>query len=145
MREAEYYAAVYGIIKNEQWQILCMQRKNTWYMDWFYWLPAWHLEWEETLKKWIARELKEEICIGVLENDLELVHTSHRVNPGERVYFDFYFLLTSYSWEVSNGEPEKCSDISFLDPDDPKIVPYLREVFQKVDSSESFSEKNMNT
>lgn len=145
MRDWEYYAAVYGIIKNEWWQILCMQRANTWYMDWLYGLPSWHLEWEETLKEWIARELEEEICIEVSENDLELVHISHRVNPGERVYFDSYFLISNYSWEVSNGEPEKCSDIKFLNPDDSKIVPYLREIFQKIDSDESFSEKNMNT
>lgn len=145
MRDWEYYAAVYGIIRNNAWQILCMQRANTWYMDWLYGLPAGHLEWYETLGEWVAREILEEICVSVQQIDLELVHISHRVNPPERVYFDSYFLVRSYSGEVQNGEPEKCTAIEFLDSNDERIIPYLREVFQKVDSSESFSEKNMNT
>jgi mutator protein MutT len=144
MRNSEYYAAVYGIIENEKWQILLMKRSNTGYMDGHYGLPSGHLEWYETLKQWIIREIKEEICIDVWEQDLEMVHSSHRINTWERVYFDFYFLIKTYSWEIWNGEPEKCSDIEFLDPNDERIIPYVRDIFKKVKNGEVFSEKFMN-
>jgi len=140
MRESEYYAAVYGIIENEKWQILLMERSGTGYMDGQYGLPAWHLEWYETLKQWAIREIKEEICVDVWEQDLEMVHSSHRITKWERIYFDFFFLVKSYSWDIENGEPEKCSHIEFLDPNDERIIPYLREVFGNIKNGEPFSE-----
>ena len=145
MRDAEYFAAVYGILEDEQGKILLMQRKNTWYMDWKYGLPAWHLEWEETLKQGTIREIREEICIDVAEKDLEFIHSSHRIMLWGRVYFDFYFRFQNFSWKISNWEEHKCSKIDFISPDDENIIPYLREVFQKIENGERFSEIYINS
>lgn len=140
MRNSEYYAAVYGILENEHGEILLMQRQNTWFMDGKYGLPAWHLEWYETLKQWVIREVKEEIWIDIAEVNLKMIHSWHRVTKWERVYFDFYFKIEDFSWEIVNGEPDKCSKIEFLKKDDERIIPYLREIFQKIEENEAFSE-----
>jgi len=140
MRNPEYYVAVYGILENEEGEVLFLQRKNTGFMDWRFGLPAWHLEWFETLKQWVQREILEEIWIEVSENNLELIHSSHRINFEERVYFDFYFKIHKYSWEIRNWEPEKCSEIKFLKKDDVNIVPYLWKVFKRMSDWEKFSE-----
>jgi ADP-ribose pyrophosphatase YjhB (NUDIX family) len=117
-----------------------MKRINTGFMDGKYGLPAWHLEWYETLKQWVIREIKEEISIDVLEDDLEMVHNSHRVKHWERVYFDFYFKVKKYSWNIANGEPDKCTEITFVDPQSPEVIPYLRDIFKKIEAGERFSE-----
>jgi 8-oxo-dGTP pyrophosphatase MutT (NUDIX family) len=40
MRNPEFYAAVFGIIRNEEGKVLMIKRKNTGYMDGYYGLPA---------------------------------------------------------------------------------------------------------
>ncbi len=141
MRQSEFYAAVYGIIENEKGEILCLQRANTGFMDGLYGLPAWHLEWEETLKQWVIREVQEEIWIEIQEEDVEILCNGHRVSLWERVYFDYYFRVKKYSWEPYNAESEKCSWLAFLAPDDENIIPYLREVFHKISQGEKFIEQ----
>ena len=145
MRKAEYYIAVYGILENEKGEILMMERKNTGFMDGKYGLPAGHLEWYETLKEGVVREIQEEISIIVKEKDLELIHTSHRITHWDRVYLDFYFRIHKYSGEISNGEPEKCSNIRFLDKQNSDIVPYLKDIFQYIQKWKTFSEIHINS
>lgn len=140
MNTPEFYAAVYWIIENEKWEVLFLQRSNTWFMDGKFWLPAGHLEWFESLRKWAIREIKEEIWVDVSEDDLELIHNSHRTSTWERVYFDFYFKVHAYSGEIKNCEEDKCSGLAFLDKNDERIVPYLRDVFERISKWEKFSE-----
>ncbi len=145
MRNSEYYAAVYWIIENKKGEILLMKRKNTGFMDDKYGLPAGHLEWYESLKQWLIREIKEEICIEVIEEDLEMVHISHRISNWERVYFDFYFKVKKYTWVIANWEPDKCSEVKFLDFQNSEIIPYLKNVFNKIRAGEGFSEIYINS
>lgn len=44
MRQPEYFAAVYGIIRNEEGKILMIKRRNTDYSNGMYGLPAGHIE-----------------------------------------------------------------------------------------------------
>jgi hypothetical protein len=44
----------------------------------------------------LTREIKEEVNIDVLEEDLEIVHIVHRVNS-DRIYFDIYIEVLKYS------------------------------------------------
>lgn len=140
MQEPQFFAAVYGILENKEWKILFLKRKNTGFMDGMYGLPAWHLEWFESLKVWAAREIKEEIWIDVDLDDLELIHNSHRNSWWERIYFDFYYRIHDYSWEISNKEEDKCELLEYLEPDDKRIVPYVREVIWLIWKWEKFSE-----
>jgi 8-oxo-dGTP diphosphatase len=56
-----YYAAVYGIIKNVDGQILFLERHNTGFQDGLYGLPAGHIEGYETYFEAIQREIREEV------------------------------------------------------------------------------------
>lgn len=115
MRQWEYYSAVFWIIKNKKWEILFQRRANTGFSDWLLQLPSGHLEWEEFFKEALIREMKEEINIDIKEENIELKHISHRIKKEERVYFDIYLSIKNYSWEIHNNEPDKCSELIFID------------------------------
>ena len=149
MRKPEFYAAAYAIIENEKWEILFMRRQNTWFRDWHFQVPAGHLEGEESMKYWFIREMQEELWIKILESDCDIKHISHRVskqnNSDARVYFDIYIQVKKYSWEIKNTEPEKCSELKFIDinnisDEEKKFFWYDVEVIKKIKKWEYFSE-----
>jgi len=120
MAKAEFYSAAYMLIENEKWEYLFMQRANTGFRDGAYQVPAGHLEWKESMIGCAIREAKEELDIDILENDCEVVHISHRISPqnrwaDSRVYFDIYVKINKYSWELKINEPEKCSELKWID------------------------------
>lgn len=118
MRNWDFYAAVFWIIENEEWQILFQRRKNTWFADWLLQLPSWHIEGEESFKEAFKREMKEEINIDIDDSDIEIKHISHKIRKNDRVYFDVYLKVKSYLGEIKNNEPEKCSELKFIDLND---------------------------
>ncbi len=97
MRKPTFYGACYIILKNELWEILFQKRTNTGFRDWYYQIPAWHIEWTESMKECMIRETKEELDINIVEKDLEIEHISHRVE-GDRIYFDVYLSVKKYYW-----------------------------------------------
>ena len=117
MRNWEFYSAVFWIIENEKWEILFQKRQNTWFADWLYQLPSWHIEWEELFKEAFKREMKEEINIDINDDDIDIVHISHRIRKNDRIYFDIYLKVNKYSWELKNNEIEKCSELKFINID----------------------------
>jgi ADP-ribose pyrophosphatase YjhB (NUDIX family) len=60
----------------------------------------------------IKREAKEELDIDI--KDCKIVHISHRIAPN-RAYFDFYAKVISYDGELKINEPQKCSELKFID------------------------------
>lgn len=143
MRNPNFYSAVYWIIENEKWEILFQKRANTGFRDWEYQLPAWHIEWRETIINSLIREMKEELDINILEQDLEIKHISHRISKDVRVYFDIYIKITKYSWTIKNAEEDKCSEIKFINTKNIKeqnLFSYDLEVLKKIENWESFSE-----
>ncbi len=117
MRKPLYHASVYGIIRNNSWDVLVAQRweKASWFV-WRYQIPAGHMDGQETVFEALKREIYEELTIWVEETDVELKHTVHRRFEDGREYFDFYFEVNSYTWKVQIWEPEKCSDVQFVSP-----------------------------
>ncbi len=144
MAKAEFYGAVYMIIENEKWEVLFMRRANTGFRDGAFQVPAGHLEWSESMIDCAIRESKEELDIDILEKDCEVVHISHRVSS-DRVYFDVYVKVRKYSWEPKINEPEKCSELRFIDIDhiseeDKNLFSYDLDIVRKVGNGECFSE-----
>lgn len=142
MAQPNFYSAVYAIIKNENWEILFWRRKNSGFKDWFFQLPAWHIEWDETMKQACVREMKEELNIDIWENDLEIIHISHRV-CSDRIYFDIYLEVKKYSWELKINEVDKCSELKFIDINNlPKddFVLYDIDVVKKAEKWIAFSD-----
>ncbi len=146
MRKASFYVALYWIIKNNSGEILFMKRENTGFRDWEYQVPAWHLEWEEEVKIWMLRELKEELAIDVKEEDLEIIHVSHSNCSDKKVYIDFYLEVKKYSGEIKNNEAEKCSELKFINinkikkEDKEKYFWFDLEVLEKINTWKNFSE-----
>lgn len=119
MRQPEYFAAVYGIIRNEEGKILMIKRRNTDYSNGMYGLPAGHIEWLETPTASLRREIREEVGLEVDETDMRFLISWHRISPqsdgSNRVYFDFYYEILRYSGTPSNAEPEKSEWIFWID------------------------------
>lgn len=112
-----FSAAVYWMfIKDEQ--ILLQRRSATNpYMPGRRSFPSWHLEWWETLKQWLIRELKEELWIDTLEQNLELVVNVHyiaEINYNTE-YFDYFFVVKDYQWEIQNLEENKTDKLQWFD------------------------------
>ena len=112
MRQPNFYSAVFAIIRNDKNEILFQKRQNTGFRDGQFQLPSGHVEWSESIKDSIIRELQEELWIGVLENDIEIAHIAHVISS-ERVYFNIYANILKYVWDIVNLESEKCSEIGF--------------------------------
>lgn len=141
MRKPEYYSAVYWIIRNSKWEILFQKRQNTGFRDWCFQIPSWHIEWKESMEDALIREMKEEINIELKK--CELIHISHRISKDERVYFDCYFKILEYTWEIRNLEPDKCSELTVININEIKekdLFWYDLDVIKKIEKWEKFSE-----
>lgn len=142
MAKPEFYAACYGIIRNDKWETLFQKRANTWFRDGMYQLPSGHMEWKESMKECMKREMKEELGIDIQDSDLMLEHISHRVSK-DRVYFDVYFSIKTYTWTLVNNELEKCSSIDFIDLEnitEPELFEYDVDVINAIAKGEKFSD-----
>lgn len=144
MRTPEFYAAVYGIIRNTSWEILFQRRQNTGFSDGLLQLPSGHIEGKETYQEALVREMQEELGIDIALADISLSHILHRVNPQERVYFDVFLEVKAYEWELINREPEKCSELCFVDFSSESasqdVVVYNKNVLKCIEEGIHFSE-----
>lgn len=87
----------------------------------------------------MIREAKEEIEVDILKQDLELVFTGHRFIEGGVERLDFFFECTKFEKaNIKNMEPEKCTEIAWLDKNNPQIVPYIKEVINKIESGKNY-------
>lgn len=106
------YIAAYLILKKDG-KILLSKRRNTHYQDGNYILPAGHLEGKETAKQCIIREAKEEAGITLNQNNIHVIHVTHRLAP-DREYIDIYLTANTWEGEVINTEPEKCEELKWF-------------------------------
>jgi len=137
MERLKLKIAVYLILIKDN-KILLSQRFNTGWQDENYSLPAGHLDPNETIVGATVRETKEEIGIEINQEDLKLVHTMHRLG----IYVDFYFTTSTWTGELTNLEPEKCSDLAWYPLDNlPKnIIPSVKLAIENHRNGISFSE-----
>ena len=125
-----------------------MKRVNTGFRDGEYQVPAWHMDGNETMIDCSIREAKEELDIDI--KDCEVVHISHRISKQEkkldnREYFDVYVKVNKYSWEIKINEPEKCSELVFIDienipENEKKLFSYDLDIIKKIKKWDYFSE-----
>ena len=141
-------SAVYIIMRDGN-KVLLLQRNNTGYHDGNFSLPAGHVDGGEKLNDASVREAKEELGISINATALRLVHVMHRKsdkqsNDNERL--DFYFEADSWSGEVSNMEPEKCSSLVWCAIDElpANMVPTVRSALSSVGSGDLYSNSGWN-
>lgn len=102
-------AAVYVVIEKDG-AVLMLRRHQTGYRDGEYTLPAGHVEPNESFLQTCIREVKEEVCLDVWPEDLELVHVMQRHELGVDVV-DYYFRAKRWFGTPAIGEPHKADDI----------------------------------
>ena len=108
-------------------KILLLRRANTGYEDGNYGLVAGHLDEHEPLTETAIREAKEESGAIIRPADLKLKVFMHRKGQDERM--DFFFEVKKWQGEITNTEPEKCSDLSWFSLNNlpPNTIPYIKE------------------
>jgi 8-oxo-dGTP diphosphatase len=121
--------------------ILLARRFNTGYQDGKLSLVSGHIENNETPTAAIIREAKEEVGISLHEADLKLVHAAHQIcDDSDRL--NLYFETENWEGQVSNTEPEKCSELLWVKlvelPSD--IVPYIASVIGAIANNQIYSE-----
>ena len=107
-------------------KVLLLRRFNTGYEDGKYSVIAGHLEGDEEIKAAAIREAREEAGIEISPQDLQVVGVMHRKSNDERI--DFFLVTTSWSGEITNGEPERCDQLAWFDMDElpENVIPYVR-------------------
>lgn len=142
MRQPTFYAAVFGIIRNNEGKILFSRRANTWHLDGYLSLPAGHVENGELMKEAMIRELEEEIGINPLKLKIVLSQQSMNIHDG-KTYFNSFFEVYDYTGSITNNEPDKCSELiyySLEELENEKIVPYVYEALELMRKGEIFSD-----
>jgi len=121
-------------------KILLSRRFNTGYEDGKYSVPAGHIEENESLTVGTYREIKEEVGVTLLPEDIRLVHIMHRKEDDIRM--DFFFTVDTWSTEPKNMEPDKCDDLAWfpLDQLPQNTIPYIRSAIEHFRNNELYSE-----
>ena len=115
MEKEKFLAAVYMIIKNEEGKILLQRRQGTKLWPGFLALPAGHIDEGENAIDAVIREAREELNIEISEYDIVDSFVVNRRNKSLKPYFDIYFEIDSYNGEITINEPEKCSELKWVD------------------------------
>jgi len=107
-------------------RVLLLLRYNTGYEDGQYSVVAGHLDGDEEIKAAAIREAQEEVGIEISPQDLQVVGVMHRKSDDERI--DFFLTAGSWSGEIANREPHRCSQLAWFDVDElpQNVVPYVR-------------------
>lgn len=96
--------------------ILMLRRANTGYGDGHLHQPSGHLERNESVVDGVIREANEEVGVVVEPSALRCVHVMHRADPAGDDRIGFFFEADGWSGEPRNVEPDKCSELVWVDP-----------------------------
>jgi len=107
-------------------KVLLLRRFNTGYEDGKYSVVAGHLNGDEEVKVAAIREAREEVGVEISPLDLQVVGVMHRKSNDERI--DFFLAAASWAGEVTNGEPDKCDELAWVNMDalPDNVIPYVR-------------------
>lgn len=103
------------VIKNNEGKVLFIKRQNTGWQDGYYALPGGHLEEGESFKQAAVREAHEEVGLLLKPNQLEHLETRHMFYPAG-IRIGASFAVKSWQGKPINAEPEKSSEVAWLDP-----------------------------
>lgn len=125
-------------------EVLLLRRAGVRYQSGKYSLIAGHMDGDELATDAAVREAKEEAGITVDPRKLTFVHVTHRLtrdDPGqERI--DLFFEVREWEGEITNMEPEKCSDLTWypLDALPEDIIPIVRMTLEYIARGVPYSE-----
>ena len=117
MDKEKFLSAIYLIIKNKDGKILLQRRQGTKLWPGFLALPAGHVDEGENVYDAAIREAREELSITITREDIVDTFVVNRRNKSLMPYFDVYFEISSYKGQIKINEPEKCSELKWVDID----------------------------
>lgn len=122
-------------------KILLLRRFNTGYEDGNYSVVAGHLDGNETFIQAMVREAKEEADITIKPEDLNVIHTMHRKEPGEE-RIDFFIRARKWAGEPKIMEPERCDELKWFDIEDlpENVIPYVKQAIDNIKKGIFYSE-----
>lgn len=136
--------AVYVILRREDGRILFLRRVNTGFADGKYGLPSGHVDGGEPARLAAVREIREEVGVGITEDDLEFVHFTHQPDhDGNGEYIGLFFVATSWDGEPENCEPEKHDILSWMYPDEipeEEQLDYIVDVLEHISNKRTYSQ-----
>jgi ADP-ribose pyrophosphatase YjhB (NUDIX family) len=109
-------AAVYGVLVAGG-RLLLIRRAGTGYRDGQVSVPAGHLDGGEDAVSGMLRELREEVLVEADRASCRLAVVMHRApeDPRDSEYLDLFFTIGSWTGTPSIGEPDKCSELIWVD------------------------------
>ncbi|MDC7232942.1 MAG: NUDIX domain-containing protein [Spirochaetales bacterium] len=133
--------AAYVVLLRKE-RVLLLKRANTGFRDGEYSFIAGHVEEDESFTEAAIREAREEAGITIRGEDLKAAHVMHR-NSDDAVRVDIFFTAENWTGEITNREPEKCSDLSWfpLDSLPENTIPYIRRVIECIRKKTFYSEE----
>ncbi len=121
-------------------QILLLRRFNTGYEDGNYSVVAGHVDAGESVIQAAIREAKEEAGVLIAPADIQITHVMNRKAEEERI--DFFVTVSQWIGEITNNEPQKCDDLSWVAIDSlpHNMVPYVQHAIEKYQAHVYYSE-----
>ncbi len=98
---------------------------------------------DESVRRCATREAHEELGIGVLAEDLHLVHTlHHRDEDDGHARIQLFFRVHQYSGQIANREPDKCAALRWwpLDALPDNTVPYTARALAAITDHRPYAE-----
>ncbi len=126
--------AVIFIIKKGS-DYLFQKRTHTGAKDGWYMMPGGHVDEGESVVHAAVRELKEELDIDVLPEDLKF-----RLVKPEKMHISFFFEVKKYQGEIKNNEPEKHGDLRFLPASNSELYPSIAREIEAIENQDGFLE-----
>lgn len=114
MEREKFLSAVYLIIKNKEGKILLQRRQGSKLWPGFLALPAGHIDEGENAIEAVIREAYEELSIVIKKEDIIDSFVVNRRNKSLMPYYDVYFEVAKYSGEIKINEPQKCSELKWV-------------------------------
>lgn len=113
----------------EQCKVMLSRRANTGWLDGHLCAPGGHVEEGETPIEAMLREIKEELGVDVNPQDLDFLCVAQRNSKPEQ-YVAFEFVIKNKGYKYINAEPEKCSELVWVDINDlPKeTIPDFKQI-----------------
>lgn len=135
------HAAVHVLLRKDN-TIAFVLRSATGWMDGHYGLPAGRVEKNESYRAAAAREAKEEVGVNLRAADLEHTLTVHRDSHDHGGWIDIYFTALSWESEPYNAEPDKHSELAWLDIDNlpENLMPGLSYCLQQIQDKQPYAE-----
>lgn len=116
MQRTQFFSGVELLIERDGKLLFLKRSPTNGFAPGWYCLPSGHADGAEAMETVAVREMREEIGVGCdPKRDLEFLHVAHRYRD-DREYIIFFFKVLRLDGEPFNAEPDKHSEMVWLDP-----------------------------